>query len=250
MASTFNSMYSDFKDAVKTYTEKLDVTERQFMRRLTRGMQLFQRETEYVVQASPLTLGVNVLYPNEYELPYNCIRILEFRDVNDLPLMQTSYLQHRSIMDKRSGGRYLEAPRDESRRLTHLLDETGLLRNVTVLGRRIILKPITPSTDLTITVVYIPDISAYDEADPEWAAWAVSDAAFMGLFKTARVAREFQHYEHAFLNYAIGSYIQSLGHINYKVYEQKFLEEVQNAIINKVSYHRGLQVDYQFGTYA
>jgi hypothetical protein len=250
MASTFKSLYSDFQDAVKTYTEKLDVTERQFMRRLTRGMQLFQRETEYVTQAVQLTLGQNATYPNNYELPSNCIRVLEFRDVNDIPLMETSYIQHRSIVDKRNGGRYLETPRDESRRLTHLLDETGLLRNVTVLARRVILNPIFPSKDTSITIVYIPDISAYDEADAEWADWAVSDADFMNLFRTARVTPELQHYENAFLNFAIANYIQSLGHINYKVYEQKFNEEVQNAIINKVSYHRGLQVDYAFGTYA
>lgn len=247
MASTFRELYSDFQNAVKNYTEQMTITEPQFMRDITKGLQDFQNKTRIFWSVATLDIGTDVNFPEEFIMPPDCIEILEFRDINDLPIHQAGYTQHRKIIDQqRNNGKYLETPVDTQYRLRNLYTDGGIMRTCTVINRRIILQPIDPTVDLQMTVVYVPDMSAYSEFSPQWALWNVSPSEFMRLFNTSGFALEVQQYENAFLNYAIASYIKAAVSRNYQIYEQNYLNEVEHAKLNKRSYYRGLTVNYNF----
>lgn len=249
-ASTFRELYDDFIDQVKRYTEKLDVTEAVFFRRLTKGMQEFQRDTEYLVLPTTLTVGADARYPNGFGLPVDAIHVVEVRDKDDLPLFKMGYTQFMRKIDRFSdGGRYDEMVTDRQYRIRQSYEKGQKARTWTKLDRQILINPQT-AADNIIKIVYVPDLHAYSELSPQWTAWNTDEQTFITNFNTNGFIEEITPYENAILAYAIADYIKSLGNINYQVYEQKYREGVARALDAKHTYFTGGYVDYQFGVNA
>lgn len=269
MASTFAELYSDYRNIIKIYTEELDVTPLQFMRDYTRGMQKFQRETQYVEiwvkrQRDPNT--------RLFYIPDDTLRIIEIRDENGEKLLQQDYLQFMRNVDKFDLG-YLETPRDYTLRTRRYLPQTltdnrnllqqqnwsnpnfypynifpiDVQRMWTVYNNTLFIYPDYYGKELLI--FYIPDIHAISQASPQWQAWFQPNQ-FENLFNTSTVNPLLAPYEEAFNKYAISEYIRSKGHVNYRVYLQEFWEEVERAKINKPSYFAEGVADYFFAPYS
>lgn len=250
MASTYRSLYDDFQDQVKNYVAKADITEHSFMRRITRGMQIFQRETELLWRRDTLTLGSNPSFPQSFIVPGDFMRIIEVRDVNSLPVQSTGYMQQQRITDQlQNNGTMIENPDDIQERIKHNFPAGEMMRTYSIVNRELILLPLRPTTDLTVVIVYVPDISAFDLISPEWSDWGSTVTNFMALFNTASVPHVFKSYEQALLDYAISDYIKSKNHINYLAYYKSFREEINMAKLNTPVNNKGNNLDYNFGVF-
>ena len=102
MASTFAELFSDFQDIARLYTEKLNVTELNFMRLYTRGIQNFQRRTEYVEKI----MRVNKqLTPPYFTLPLDALRVIEIRDPDNKKVLLQDFTQWYNGVDNIPTGR-------------------------------------------------------------------------------------------------------------------------------------------------
>ena len=266
--SAFSELFSDFQESIKTYTEKLDVTERMFMRLYTRGMQRFQRETEYIEHEViiPLHATDYVFY-----VPNDLLRIIEIQDCCNCTFLLQNYEQYRRNIEywsecscpedgwngysgysgylgtdscktvERRG--YLETPTDYGMRLP---------RNVRLAAqfhREIRIFPYLGDTQ--IQMKYIPDVHAISQLSSQWAAWYPSDTNFYNMFRNTGVSPSLNAYEQAYLNYAIAEYLKTLGALNQaQVFEQAFWAEVKMAIVNKPQYFRQGVREYHISPYS
>ncbi len=234
MASTFAELYSDFLDSVKIYTEKLDETELMFMRRFTRGMQIFQRETEYIdMQATVLRQTVAPFFT----MPFTALRIIEIRDASGRVMLLNETVQYGRNLD---AGYYSRTPHTFDLMQKPYSTPTRLVTNI---GRELILQNDDPATDTQISVYFIPDLPAFTQPDQPvptparpweiWTAWYPIDTNFFTMFTTRRLVPQLRPYENAFTDYAIASYLKSVGSVNYRVYEESFYREIERSKMNK-----------------
>lgn len=248
MASTFAELFSDYQNLAKVYTEKLDFTPFQFMRDFTRGMQKFQRETEYIERLQTIQRNQN----NLFQLPQDCLRIIEIRDEDGQIILEQDYRQFRRNVDKYDLG-YVDTPARYTYRIRKLVFPDGLPGNIpvqrmwAVFDRFLYIYPAYNGNSLNI--YYIPDIDVFSATSNQWSGWFVPNA-FTALFNTARVTPPLAPYEDAFVKYALMEYIRSKGSINYRIFENEFLMEVEKAKLNKPLYYREGTADYRFSPWS
>lgn len=238
--STFYELYGDFKDATKIYTEKLDVTELAFMRMLTRGVQTFQRETEYIETVA------TVLYnqtDQAFMVPTDFLRLVEIKDENYLTVLIQSHTQYTRNLELAPD--YMqETPTDYGMRMRGGEYRSERVRIANIYNRTIYIYPY--QNDTKLYVWYIPDLHAISEASPQWnyntnnlpAGWYPVETNFQQKFQTTTINEVLAPYEDAFLAYAIASFIRSQGSANYKVYEEMFWNDVERAKMNKPDYFK------------
>lgn len=262
MASSFAELYSDYQDAIKLYTEKLDFTERMFMRQISRGMQKFQRETEYIERYVSILPNADT----NFYVPDDLLRVVEMRDCNNNKILQHDFMQWARQVEKWPTG-YLETPTDYILRTENILSPdaiTDYLRSCAcassmgtpqrvfaIWGRRIHIYPWDTFANLLLR--YIPDIHAFSQSSIQWNTtdpttglpngW-FPDNRFDNMFRTTVISPSLAPYEDAFVNYAIAQYVKAKGSANYKAYENDFWAEVERGKKNKPLYLAEAVSDY------
>lgn len=257
MASTFAELFSDFQDLSKNYTEKLDVTELSFMRYFTRGIQEFQKQTEYVEKTWIVQRGVDP-DPAIFIVPDDMLRIVDVRAVtssstglDESIFLLQDYTQFKRNQDKWVNG-YLETPTDYGLRIRNKATASGRYRDqipiATIWRRELLTFPEYTGDELSIW--YIPDLHAISETSSQWTPWYPYATNFMTNFTTMKVTPELAMFEQTFLDYALSMFIKSKGSANYKVYEQSFQQSVEWAKVNKPILYREGVADYMFAPYS
>ena len=262
MASTFQEMYSDYIDQIKTYTQKLDVTEISFMRNFTRGIQQFQRKTDYIQKRLTVQPEVD---RDVFVMPDDFRYAIEIKDVNSYTLIAQDFEQF-SRTEEISVNGYNDTQMLFSERLTEGTSQDRFLgvnsgretnaRMYTMFNgirsQEMALERFNRDLDTEITIYYLPDIATFSYQAPEWAVWQ-GDTNFNTQFNTGTVGSNIHNllapFEDLFLTYAVMSYLKSRGHVNYKVFEQEFNAGVREAIINRPDYFENGQARYQMGAY-
>jgi hypothetical protein len=246
MASVFSELYADFIDTAKVYQEKLDVTPISFMRRYTRAIQEFQRDTEYVQAIVDITKNPA---PPYFVLPRSVLRVIEVRDSNMRPLVLNEYLQWSRNIEIQRNNTY-ETPVDYDLRLPYT--ERSSLS--TVYNREVTFQGLDVHD--SIRVYYIPDIAAFTAPEPTpdfndiWQAWFPIETNFEGMFTTRRLRPELAPFEEMFLNKSLALYIRSLGNSNYRVFEDSYKEGLENAILLKPTLFSEAVTDYFLAPYS
>lgn len=242
MASTFAELFSDFQDIARLYVEKLNVTELNFMRLYTRGIQDFQRKTEFVEKVMQVTRQQN---PPFFTMPLDAMRILEVRDADNKKILLQDFTQWYSGVDQIPTGKH-RTPTQHDR----LQSETPTTL-MSMWNREMAAFP-AEDTDF-IVVHYIPDMQSITApANPTtptpfdtWAAWFPFDSAnFDTQFRTTRLIPVLAPFEQAFLEYALAQFVRSAGSQNYIVFERTYNNAVQEAIANKPIYWKSGYRDY------
>ena len=260
MASSYMELYSDFRDDIKAYVQELDVTELSFMRRLTKGMQQFQQETEYVKLIEEVVANEH----GHFYLPYDIKRIIKIiwdghEDVQFVPNGFTQLAENIARGDRKEEIRsnYL-INKPYNTQVVLFSDYNGFL----VFDTKI-------PADATLRVFCVPDISPI--SDSGW-LWNIPDdttvtptiykswyplneiitvngkqtSRFSYMMETNQMPRSMSLYESNILDYAISGYIKSKGSVNYKVYEEKFYTGISRAKAHEVSYFSNGVADYNF----
>lgn len=229
MASTFSELFSDYQDALKQYTEKLDVTPLSFMRNYTKAMQVFQRETEYLEAWA--TVPVTATSGN-FDVPNDMQRLAEVMDSDANTILMLSYEEWRRALELDETG-FRELPVDYSMRLA---EEA---RIACIWNRVLMLYP--DNGDLTVTMHYIPDLHPISQNSIQWATWYPIDTNFDTQFRQAAVTPTLAPYEDAFLQYAIALFLKSQGVAEQAArYEGEFKSEIERGKLNKpLYYHEG-----------
>ncbi|KKN79172.1 hypothetical protein LCGC14_0341890 [marine sediment metagenome] len=261
MGSTFKEIYGDYQDSIKNYVEKLDVTPLSFMRQYTKGMQVFQRETEYFEKTTVVqrdTTTSNFLVPDDFD------RLIEAKDYDGKTLLYVDYIQFTRIAEKFDNG-LLETPVDYSTRLintflygnlSYLYQYSGnnrygllssgtdtLTKIITMYNRVFYINNDDTTNNTEITINYIPILEPISGSSSQWTNWQpLNGVNFNTAFANFRLSPEIINYEDTFLNYAISRFLRSQGSVNYKVYEQEFWADVKRAIANKpVKFREGVR---------
>lgn len=243
MASTFAELYSDFLDQTKIYTEKLDTTELQFMRELTKGMQKFQKRVEYIYAYADLTRS-DLDAP--FTLPTDAVRIIELKDSDSNILLGQGFNQFNRNRERYATNKVV-TPTKYSIPVARSNDR-GLVRMYQVFNRQLELYP--DLQDTALQCWFVPDLHPISRASEQWEDWFATADAFTTLFRTSTVNIHLAPYESAFVNYAIASYIRSHGSANYKIFESYFTKEVDHALIEKPLYNREMFRDYHIAPYS
>lgn len=241
MPSTFAELYSDFQDAVKIYTEKLDVTKFSFMRKLTRGIQLFQRETLYVESIVDITPTNDI-----FLVPRDNLVIKELRDEDGYPMLRQDLSQQYRTADHWEAN-IQEVPTNYDMKMwgTTVTDRTTLW---SMWQGRFIFYPEYEGD--TIQVYYNPDMHAISSGSTQWAAWYPHETNFEPSFAVAQINPLLDEYEEAFLSYAIAQYIKSQGNANYRVYEDQFRAEIERGKRNKPVLFKEGVISYMMAPWA
>lgn len=267
MGSTFKEIYSDYQDQIKNYVEKLDVTPLSFMRQYTRGMQVFQRETEYfekVVKIQRDTATSNFLAPDDFD------RLIEAKDYNGKTLLYLDYTQFTRIAEKFDNG-LLETPTDYSTRLIQTIaaidglygikgyDRYDYLgqgqeqwtKIITMFDRVFYINDDDTTNNTDITINYIPILEPISNSSSQWTAWQpLGEVNFTTAFNNFRLSPELINYEETFLNFAISRFLRSQGSVNYKVFDQEFWSDIKRAIINKPTKFKEGVRSYNMGPFS
>jgi hypothetical protein len=248
MSSTFAELYSDFQDAIKVYTPKFDVTEVSFMRMITRGIQVFQRETEIVQVIEDITRTP----PNPFAVPEYFRRLLQVRNSGDEEYMIVSWRQFLRHRDESPEGDPTNLTWNYGINLGGYEQVTYNPQSVTVIpkpmkvcslyGRNLLIHP--DSGEEKLTIWFIPDLQAFSVNSVFWQNWFPIDTNFDNLFRTARINPDLAPYEQCFVDYAVAQWLKSQGSINYQVYERSFWDEVQRAYLTKPVYTQEAKARY------
>lgn len=261
MASTYAELFSDFQDSVKIYTEKLDITEPQFMRLLSRGMQQFQRDTEYIEASARITEDAS----GAWIIPTGLIRLIEVKDKDYYSILIQNPEQFIRNQEKWQDG-HLETPTDwQMRKQEYLrnndnvdtypryesIEDYGyeLGRMCTVMYRELKIYP-ELDTDTYFDLYYIPDLEAYSSNSTQWANWFPEDTNFYTQFTTSSIFPTLQMWENTFVTYAVSEYIKRRGSRNYQVFEAQYKSDVKEAILAKPQYMREMVKDYMLSPWS
>lgn len=250
MSSKFSELYSDVRSLTKQYAEKVDITEESFMRLFTRGIQMFQRETEYVERVVILEKSGD---PLVYHIPEDVLRVVEVRENPggvDKPILLQEFLQYKRVVDKWDAGE-TETPNDYVMRLKSypILHERDI-RIGTIYDRKLLVYPRIDDDDYKLAFYYIPDLHAISRSSYLWDSWFVSDTAFMTLFNSASVTPVLQPFEQAFVDYTIGQYMKAAGSPNFQIYESSYRAEVEQAKLMKPTLFREAVASYMLAPYS
>ena len=268
MASTFLDLYSDFQDEIKAYIEKIDVTELSFMRRLSKGMQIFQLETEYIEAIDILNQQEN----GSYMLPYEYKRIVKIQIVGDervqfevgnfTQLWDSIERSHSGFIEKKDN---VEINRRNSGEFTI---------EYSVFGRKLFFDTRLPA-GTQLRVFYIPDLSPISRGSILWnqpddtvaipvvyKSWYPMDevikdpltnaitSRLIYMMNSTRMLSPMSDYEDVILNYAIAAHIRSKGSINYQVFEKYFREGIEMAKVNKPELFKNGTADYNYSVWS
>ena len=253
--STYAELYDDFKDKIKWYTEKLDVTPFSFMRTFTEGVSNFQRETRYVENMVDILPDIN----GDFTIPDDYLYQVELRDINNKPILILDPLQFQRICDQWSTNR-IETPVNYSYRISNRLVsgnsfapfrdpdwldnvKGGLARFATIYQRKLKWFPVHLQGDTKFTFWYIPELQVISRSASQWVNWFPHDANFEPLFYTQQLYPSLIPYEKGFVSYAVWKWLQSQGNVNYKVFENEYNVELARAKENKpIYYQEGVSV--------
>lgn len=278
MASTYAELFSDFQDTVKLYVEKLDVTEKGFMRLISRGLQLFQRETEYIEKNLRITPNAD----GSYTIPDDFMRYIEIRAIpsstTDADLQSVINSNSSSLVTLYDPKQYFNARNDFEDNYKKIpypnivhrrTDKTVYMG--TIFENKILIHPgynqdlylryipnipsfartgiwITPDT-----TTGIPPVTTYNSWFPVNQMLNINGqpiTRFMYMFTTAQLPLLVNQYEQAILDYAIGRYIKAKGNSNYVVYINDFNSEVQSAKINKPTMFKQGHTYYMYAPFS
>lgn len=238
MASTFYELFSDFQDKIKQYTETLDVTEYQFVRLITRGVQKFQRDTEYIEAMATIPRNPSAPF---YNMPLDVLRVIMIVDSNGIETVINGTDQGQRMREMQNT-RYARTPRVHDYQLRTNAQLATMYNNVLT---------ITPDTgEPFYTMYFIPDISAISSSSTQWATWFPHTVNFIPMFMSTGIPRALVPYEEACLNWAVAEYIKSKGSANYVVFENNYKSEVKQAILNKPLYNKQQARDYFMSPYS
>lgn len=251
--STFYELYSDFQDAIKSYTEEIDVTPLAFMRLYSKGMQYFQRETEFIERQVEITYDDT---NSRFIIPDDVLRMIAVKDSNDYSILLQDFQQYIQNIERWKNGT-MEVPVDYARHLMPTYHYASYPRIATIYNRVLMLYPY--NSDTSLYIYYVMDIHAISSDSSQWnrlddngnpVGWYPLDQRFDLMFKQASVTPTLKPYEDAFLKYAIAEYIKSKGSINYKVFEDWYMQEVERGKMNKPLYYKEGSTKYMMAPYS
>lgn len=217
MASTYQELYSDFLEQLALYTEKANVTDKQFMRYITIAAQEFQRLTKVVNSEKQL------FRDNNFDLGDDILEIIELQDETGNKLLSMEYAQFRNEWERTGNpnstpptsiydyynsinraetvfrydiGRNPPDPGD---------DQYGIHTRIwTVLNNNVLLYP--DQQDEILELHYHPDIHPFSRTSPQWSDWFPYDTNFATLFETRTLGPELAKWEQALVQRAIARY--------------------------------------------
>lgn len=273
MASTFKELYDDFTDTVKIYTERMDVTPVSFMRMLTRGIQIFQRETHYIEAYTDIAISNGI-----FQIPFDFMMAIEMKDANNYTLLEQEYTQLNRTAEKWQDG-YLEVPTDYSMRMPEYLSgsnpdglfagangervDESVHRMYAIYNQSIVVFP--NHNDTALKLWYVPDIQAFSINSPQWSTYDVTtgtyaagislrwfplDTQFLTMFTQSSINMVIAMYEDAFVDYAISRYLRSQSNPNYKEFLVSFWEDINRAKESKPVRNKEMVSEYMFAPYA
>lgn len=208
MSSTYRELHDDYRQRLLAYTEKAVITERHFMRALTKGISDFQRRTNYVEGTKTLTSA------DSYALGNDVLTIREIRDSDDVRLIVMSDQQYRTTVDQSKAGAYGYhdmAMHPALRTDATLLPDWGAVARVcTVWDNKLVTYP--PVTGETFTLYYIKNLHPFSSNSDQWTDWFPAEGDFMGQFASASISPELSPYEDTFVTFAVARYLEDIGH--------------------------------------
>jgi len=250
MASTFAELYGDFRDQVTLYTEKLSVTEIQFMRWVTQGMQKFQQETKYIERAVTIPRDTT---DDVFPIPNDFLEFIEAKDLEGYTFVPQGYEQYtRNLELHADDNAFVETSTDYMMRLQEYYSrntKSAYARYICIFARFFKVYP-NPEEDDNIYLWYIPDIPPISRSDGNWTTWFTGGVFNRALFLTSMPNRSISPYEECFVDYAISKYLKAMGHPNYRVFEKSFQAEVARAKMNKPTMASEMTRDYMFAPYS
>lgn len=208
MSSTYRELHDDYRQRLLAYTEKAVITERHFMRALTKGISDFQRRTNYVEGTKTLTSA------DTYALGNDVLTIREIRDSDGVRLVLMADQQYRTTVDQSRAGimGYHDMPLQPSFRTdaTLLPDWGAISRICSVWDNKLVAYPFV--TDEVFTLYYIKNLHPFSSNSDQWSAWFPDEGDFMGQFDSTAIAPELAPFEDTFVTYAVARYLEDIGH--------------------------------------
>jgi len=293
----YRELYSRFRDSIKVYTEKLDVSEMGFMALLTEGVHIFQREVGIWEKTVVLhRIGGKFYVPSDLLVP-----VWLKKECGDTILP----LSIEQLETKRDQHEHFASPRNYDKRLADVHTPTyptNAVRDTYPIESSVYaifineIKVRNYNGDL-LQMKYKPLFEPMSFESPYWNVWSpamvvgtdlptdtvaykvlngeitqtavtyyqgqifISDNSvlttiteswyyvpnFMNVFTTKSLPRVFRPYKIAFLDYAKGEYLHSLGMINQGDYfNKRFWTEI--ARNKKLTLFNRGTLDYQLVT--
>lgn len=244
MPSTFRELFDDFRSAINTYTDDVQVDELQFMRYLSSGIQQFQERTE-VVEASGT---ISVQSSGNYVLPYDCNRLIKVYDSQGTEYILQDYQQfirQSQLAEPYGTGGF--NPRRYSR-------WDGATRGICGVYNRVLNFYPKPAVG-TITIDYIPNLEPISKSSDQWKDWYKDSGGnfdatrFDLMFESSTLSFSLAMYERYLVDYAIAQYLKSINQFELaSQYEGGFFAKMEQVRIEKPTYFREGQVIYQLAT--
>lgn len=246
--SSWRELYDDFKDQTASYIEKLTITEKQFMRYISKALSSFQKDTALmeelrIVERAKDSNGTALSW---FIPPYNLEVMTDVKDQSGASLLIRDYEQFAYYLNTGS----LMEPHNLSKEYDYMP------RLVTMFSRQIMITP--DLGDERLYMRYIPNLDAYSSRSPMWASWFPEDQNFNISFNETGVPLDMLVWESAILDKAIADLLKrkvvgSPEDSNvpvYKIFEASYFSSVGKCIQDKPTLFRGGVRNYHNGPWS
>lgn len=259
--STYAELYSDFKDEVILYYEHAVVTDRMFMRLITKAAQEFQKIT-HIVETEKQLFRADNFYVGD-----DVLEIIELTDENNNRLFSMDYSQFRSELEKLGQDIFTiypnELPTPPGNR-AETIDKYDLSRHppatgdsrygrhtriFTIVTEGVLVYP--DRGDEILELRYYPDIHAYSSRSSQWTAWFDNNGAdFEQLFNERGFGAQLSPYEDAFLQRAVSRFVGArLDKYQAKAKQDEYDRAIQIATTNKRQLYKFGMSQYSISPY-
>jgi len=249
--SSFAELYSDYKNTIDNYVPKVNITEVQFMRDYTKGMQEFQRSTKLVEAFATLTVNVD----ETFNAPRDMLFFTEAKDENNFTLVIQDFSQFARNQELWDDGQ-LVTPLDYALRMPEYrqdFEHGGRL--LAYYPRKFQVYPYDDDTEIYLW--YVPDLHAFSNLSFQWntgtlaapAGWFPLNTNFFDKFREAGVVWTLQPYEDTFLDWALMKFCENRHDDTALYYRKKYYEAVNRAILEKPTYMKEAVVEYNMNNF-
>ncbi|MDE2019133.1 MAG: hypothetical protein KGJ13_02170 [Patescibacteria group bacterium] len=251
---TYSDLYSRFRGENRLYTADPVITPRWFMQQAIDAINLMQDETAFVKMTDSVVIPANggtLTSPVQYPLYEKHIE----------SVYDDTASQQYGIMEFQQFKQMLSAvyPQANIQRIVPTLARRKFVSTqtswVSFFNRQIYVAP-TPTTQLTLTVQYIPRLPEFSADEPFWNAWDIgntNDTSFSAAFTGTSIWREYNDYVRAIIARVSSKYLWGVGSKQTIVQAQKCDADFEKTIAQmkalRPNMARGVQIQANDGVW-
>lgn len=206
-------LYQEFRTELRAYTAVATITPREFMRWASEAVNQMQERTDYIEQSASLTIPANqgtLSTPVAYPATWRHIKSV-YDDASMVDYGIAEFYQYKRLMEAVNPSQNVQRQIPPVPR-AYFADQ-DYTAWCSFFNEQVYVYP-SPSTDLALTVHFVPTFPIFSAAEASWSAWNIGssdDTNFNTEFSTQTPPREFFNFGRVIVDFCKAKWLWTVG---------------------------------------